>query len=104
MIQALGNACIDHMHVPVHYAIRWQPPGSAETGDFPLLALVGKGVTFDSGGLDIKPASGMRLMKKDMGGAALMLALAQLIMGVGRKKERHPRGLKQATLRRGIGQ
>jgi leucyl aminopeptidase len=46
----------------------------------PLLALVGKGVCFDSGGLDIKPAAGMLLMKKDMGGAAHVLALAQLVM------------------------
>ena len=47
----------------------------------PKLTLVGKGVTFDSGGLDIKGASGMRLMKKDMGGAAHALALARLVMG-----------------------
>ncbi len=46
----------------------------------PLVALVGKGVVFDSGGLDIKPSAGMRLMKKDMGGAAHVLALAQMIM------------------------
>ena len=46
----------------------------------PLLALVGKGVCFDTGGLDLKNASGMALMKKDMGGAAHALALAQLIM------------------------
>jgi len=46
----------------------------------PRIAIVGKGVCFDSGGLDIKPASGMRLMKKDMGGAAHALALARLIM------------------------
>jgi len=46
----------------------------------PRVAIVGKGVCFDSGGLDIKPASGMRLMKKDMGGAAHALALAKLIM------------------------
>lgn len=46
----------------------------------PRIALVGKGVCFDSGGLDIKPASGMRLMKKDMGGAAHVLGLARLIM------------------------
>ena len=46
----------------------------------PRLAVVGKGVCFDSGGLDIKPASGMRLMKKDMGGAAHALALAKLVM------------------------
>ena len=48
--------------------------------DAPRVAVVGKGVCFDSGGLDIKPASGMRLMKKDMGGAAHALALAGLIM------------------------
>ena len=46
----------------------------------PRLAIVGKGVCFDSGGLDIKPSSGMRLMKKDMGGAAHALALAGLII------------------------
>src|SRR4028118_1284199 len=53
-----------------------------EWGDrrHPRIAIVGKGVCFDSGGLDIKPASGMRLMKKDMGGAAHALALALLIM------------------------
>jgi len=49
--------------------------------DAPRLAIIGKGVCFDSGGLDIKPASGMRLMKKDMGGAAHALALARLVMG-----------------------
>jgi len=54
-----------------------------EWGDesHPRVAIVGKGVCFDSGGLDIKPAAGMRLMKKDMGGAATALALADLIMG-----------------------
>ena len=46
----------------------------------PKVTLVGKGVCFDTGGLDIKPASGMALMKKDMGGAANVLGLAQLIM------------------------
>ena len=49
--------------------------------DHPRVAVIGKGVCFDSGGLDIKSASGMRLMKKDMGGAAHALALARLIMG-----------------------
>jgi len=47
----------------------------------PLVTLVGKGVCFDTGGLDIKPSSGMILMKKDMGGAALVLALARMLMG-----------------------
>ena len=46
----------------------------------PKLTLVGKGVCFDTGGLDIKPASGMLTMKKDMGGAANVLGLAQMIM------------------------
>ncbi len=46
----------------------------------PKVTLVGKGVCFDTGGLDIKPASGMLLMKKDMGGAATVLGLAQLVM------------------------
>jgi leucyl aminopeptidase len=46
----------------------------------PLLALVGKGVCFDTGGLDLKSAAGMILMKKDMGGAAHVLALARLVM------------------------
>ena len=48
--------------------------------DDPRVAIVGKGVCFDSGGLDLKTAAGMRLMKKDMGGAAHALALARLIM------------------------
>ncbi len=46
----------------------------------PKLTLVGKGVCFDTGGLDVKPAAGMRIMKKDMGGAAHAIGLAQLIM------------------------
>ena len=49
--------------------------------DAPRVAVIGKGVSFDSGGLDIKPSSGMRLMKKDMGGAAHAIALARLIIG-----------------------
>ncbi len=48
--------------------------------DAPKVTLVGKGIVFDTGGLDIKPASGMLLMKKDMGGAAVALALAHMIM------------------------
>ena len=49
----------------------------------PAVTLVGKGVCFDTGGLDIKPASSMGLMKKDMGGAATVLGLARIIMGLG---------------------
>ena len=51
--------------------------------DAPKVTLVGKGVCFDSGGLDIKPESAMLLMKKDMGGAASVLALADMVMGRG---------------------
>ncbi|WP_255833943.1 M17 family metallopeptidase [Kordiimonas sp. SCSIO 12603] len=53
--------------------------------DAPKLTLVGKGVCFDTGGLDVKPSAGMRLMKKDMGGAAHTIGLAQLIMAAGLK-------------------
>src|SRR5687768_13091353 len=55
--------------------LRWGKRGA------PRVTLVGKGVCFDTGGLDIKPSSGMILMKKDMGGAALTLALARMLMG-----------------------
>ena len=65
--------------------IRWSPPGSPAT--LPRLPLVGKGVCFDSGGLDIKPSSGMALMKKDMGGAAVALALAHMLMSSGLRAE-----------------
>jgi leucyl aminopeptidase len=51
----------------------------------PKVTLVGKGVCFDSGGLDIKPSSGMLMMKKDMGGAATVLAAAHMIMSRGLK-------------------
>jgi leucyl aminopeptidase len=51
----------------------------------PKVTLVGKGIVFDTGGLDIKPASGMALMKKDMGGAANVLGLASMIMEAGLK-------------------
>ena len=73
MIAAVGRAATD-ARAPRLIEI--------EHGDqrHPRLAIVGKGVCFDSGGLDIKPAAGMRLMKKDMGGAAHALALARLIM------------------------
>lgn len=52
---------------------------SGKAGD-PKVTLVGKGVCFDTGGLDIKPSSGMQIMKKDMGGAASVLALAHMVM------------------------
>ena len=49
----------------------------------PRVTLVGKGVCFDTGGLDLKPAAGMLMMKKDMGGAATVLAVASMIMATG---------------------
>lgn len=52
-------------------------------GDAPKVTLVGKGVAFDTGGLDLKPAAGMLLMKKDMGGAANVLGLASMLMEAG---------------------
>ena len=73
MIAAVGRGAARD-RAPRLIALHW----GAE--DAPRLAIVGKGVCFDSGGLDIKPASGMRLMKKDMGGAAHALALARLVM------------------------
>lgn len=73
MVHAVGRAAARH-HAPRMMHLTWGDPAH------PVLAVVGKGVTFDSGGLDIKPSSGMRLMKKDMGGAAHAIALAGLIM------------------------
>jgi leucyl aminopeptidase len=76
-IHAVGRASSE---APRLLELRWTP----RTGEsYPRLTLVGKGVCFDSGGLDIKPGSGMALMKKDMGGAAVALALAHLLMSVG---------------------
>ena len=73
-IHAVGRASA---HPPRLIDLTWGDPGA------PRLTLVGKGVCFDSGGLDIKPASGMRLMKKDMGGAAHTIGLADLVMSTG---------------------
>jgi leucyl aminopeptidase len=73
MLHAVGKAA-GKGREPRLIEIEWGNP------DHPRIAIIGKGVCFDSGGLDIKPASGMRLMKKDMGGAAHALALSELIM------------------------
>jgi leucyl aminopeptidase len=70
-IHAVGRASI---HAPRLIDMRWGNPQHRK------VTLVGKGVCFDSGGLDIKPADGMLLMKKDMAGAAHALGLAQIIM------------------------
>jgi leucyl aminopeptidase len=71
LIHAVGRASA---RAPRLIDLRW---GEAR---HPKVTLVGKGVCFDSGGLDIKPESAMLLMKKDMGGAASMMALAHMIM------------------------
>ncbi|MGI8738569.1 MAG: leucyl aminopeptidase family protein [Gammaproteobacteria bacterium] len=70
-IHAVGRASV---HAPRLIDVVW-----GQT-DHPKVTLVGKGACFDSGGLDIKSASGMRIMKKDMGGAAHALGLAYLVM------------------------
>ena len=75
MAYAVGKAA-DKSRAPRLVEIHWGNP------KHPHLALVGKGVCFDSGGLDIKPAAGMALMKKDMGGAAHVLGLAHIIMAM----------------------
>ncbi|MEP7129944.1 MAG: leucyl aminopeptidase family protein [Sphingomicrobium sp.] len=72
LIAAVGAAASAD-RAPRLIELEWGKPGD------PLVSIVGKGVCFDSGGLDLKPASGMRIMKKDMGGAAHALALARLI-------------------------
>src|SRR6185437_2175315 len=71
MIHAVGRASA---RPPALADLTWGGEGA------PKLTLVGKGVCFDSGGLDLKPASGMRLMKKDMGGAATLIGLASAVM------------------------
>ncbi len=63
---------------PVVATLEWR--GSAAGDAAPLVSLCGKGVVFDTGGLDLKPSAGMLRMKKDMGGAAIMLAVAQMVM------------------------
>ena len=73
-IHAVGRASA---RPPRLVDIVWGDPAA------PKVTLIGKGVCFDSGGLDLKPAASMRLMKKDMAGAAIMLALAQAIMDAG---------------------
>lgn len=71
MIHAVGRAAHE---MPRLVEFEWGDPSH------PRLAIIGKGITFDTGGLNIKSASGARIMKKDMGGAAHALALAKMIM------------------------
>jgi leucyl aminopeptidase len=76
-VHAVGRAAAPH-RAPRMIEIAWRGSRAGEAA--PLVAIVGKGVVFDTGGLDIKPSSGMRWMKKDMGGAAHALALGRLVM------------------------
>ena len=76
MVHAVGRAAA-RRHAPRLMHLTW---GKADAF---VLAIVGKGVCFDSGGLDVKSSSGMLLMKKDMGGAAHAIALAGLVMKTG---------------------
>jgi leucyl aminopeptidase len=73
LIAAVGGAATQE-RAPRLIELEWGRPGD------PRVAIVGKGVCFDSGGLDLKQPGGMRLMKKDMGGAAHALALARLVI------------------------
>jgi leucyl aminopeptidase len=72
-IHAVGRAAAEPPHL---LKLTWGNPAH------PHVTIVGKGVCFDSGGLDIKPSAGMRLMKKDMGGAAISMGLAHWVMSV----------------------
>ncbi len=84
---AVGDALLDQNFPLIHAVgragsqeprlieMRWEGPEAVNS-----ITLVGKGVCFDTGGLDVKPSAGMLIMKKDMGGAACTLALAQMIM------------------------
>ncbi len=76
LVHAVGRAA---SRAPRLIDLSWGEPSH------PKVTLIGKGVCFDSGGLDIKPESGMLNMKKDMGGAASMLALAHMLMARGIK-------------------
>src|SRR3546814_12959567 len=73
MIHAVGKAAANGRE-PRLVELEWGP------ADAPRVAIVGKGVVFDSGGLDIKPAAALKLMKQDMGGEAPALALAGPVM------------------------
>ncbi|MBT8411892.1 MAG: leucyl aminopeptidase family protein, partial [Octadecabacter sp.] len=75
LIHTVGRAAA---RAPRLSAMRWGSEG-------PSLTLVGKGVCFDTGGLNLKPGGSMALMKKDMGGAATVLGLAHMIMALGLK-------------------
>ncbi len=75
LIHAVGRAS---PRAPRLIDLTWEPKG--QKGTLPKVTLIGKGIAFDTGGLDLKPAAGMLNMKKDMGGAAVAIAAAHMIM------------------------
>jgi leucyl aminopeptidase len=79
LLLAVGNSA---EHGPKLVHIKHRPHGAKGRP----IAIVGKGLVFDSGGLDIKPSAGMRLMKKDMGGSASVLGLASYVAATGLKR------------------
>jgi leucyl aminopeptidase len=83
---------LTRQNFPLIHAVGMASPRAPRLIDFswgdpahPKVTLVGKGVCFDTGGLDLKPSSGMLIMKKDMGGAGNVLALALMVMDAGLK-------------------
>jgi leucyl aminopeptidase len=88
-LRALEGEALLEQNYPAIYAVGQASPRPPRVIDLvwgepgaPKVTLVGKGVCFDTGGLDLKTASSMQLMKKDMGGAAVTLALAQAVMAL----------------------
>jgi leucyl aminopeptidase len=77
---ALAAVGAGSSRAPEVVSLRWQ--GSTAPADAPLISLCGKGVCFDTGGYDLKPSAAMLRMKKDMGGAAIMLGVAYAIMSL----------------------
>jgi leucyl aminopeptidase len=75
---ALAAVGMSATRPPCVAILRWR--GSSATADSPLVSLCGKGVVFDTGGLDLKPSAAMLRMKKDMGGAAILLGVAETLM------------------------
>ena len=76
MIHAVGRAATQE---PRLIELKWEAPEGTETA--PQVTLVGKGICFDTGGLNLKPGNAMNLMKKDMGGSATALTIAAMVMG-----------------------
>ncbi len=76
MIHAVGRAATQE---PRLIELTWEAPEGKETA--PHVTLVGKGICFDTGGLNLKPGNAMNLMKKDMGGSATALTIASMVMG-----------------------